>query len=595
MKQLSEVLKKPIVVFVAALIVVRLLPEFGLQFYDEGTDSYYQVAIEGLFTAEPESLPAAWGKWTFISKIHQWLYHLAPDWNWYSIIMLVLTAWCLQLCFAVIVLFLDDGTSWKNNIIKTGLTVILGLLIWENVALIQFTRISQFLCFFGLLVMTMSLQQGKLNWKVFLNGNAAFIVGTMIRLEPGILAFGLLLPLAISNMITHDLKVRKLLPLLVAPIITCFVISYLINNAATESDELTVLHNKFLHNTDGVKYGANELNIASKADSLAYDITLAYFMNDPEHIDQEFSDRIGLQPFMSSKTLTDHITRIEKLQERWNKNLSYLYEHIGLVLLFGLIGIAALIFPSHVKWQFRLAITATIALFIAYYVIISGYMKMDHHVFVPLLFCFSFILILQVGNSGRGRFLQLLIVLLSAVAVVHEFGYMKSQIEQKQRETQIISEYLTKAQQLNKTYMVFDLRAIFRLYTKPFQDLPIHDWTNAISFDNGLIFVLPSYEEKLKEVTVFTELVQNWKFLSERSDETIFLAKGERLERITMYFNQQYNMDMRVTPYSEELSLIHAAKRVNVRHDLGIYVVSAGELSNDQSISKNEGPGNRPL
>lgn len=595
MNQVSEILKKPVVVFIVALLIVRLLPELGLQFYDEGTDSYYQVSIEGLFTAEPESLPAAWGKWTFISKIHQWLYQLCPPWNWYSIIMLALTAWCLQLFVAVILLFLDDGKQWKSRILKTGLMLALGLLIWENVALIQFTRISQFLCFFGLLLMTMSLQLGKLNWKTVLNGNAAFIIGTMIRLEPGILALGLLLPLAISNMITHDLKVRKLIPLLIAPVLTCIVISYLINNAATESDELTVLHNKFLHNTDGVQYGTNELNISTKADSLAYEITFAYFMNDPKHLNQEFSDRIGLKPFMSSKTLTDHVTRVEKFVERWNRNIEYLYEHIGLVILFVLISVAALIFPFKTDFKFRLAVIGTIGLFVAYYVIIAGYMKMDHHVFVPLLFCFCFILILLVGSSSKWKPLQVVLILATAGAITHEFDYLKYHVERKQKETRIMSEYFTRAQQLNKTYMVFDMRAIFRMYTKPFQEIPIQDWSNAASFDNGLIFVLPTYEEKLKKVAGSTDLRENWKFFSERSHETIFLAKGERLKKITAYFNQQYDMDMRVYPYSEELSLFHAANQMDVQHDLGIYVVSEGADSNDQSISRNDGPGNLPL
>jgi hypothetical protein len=589
-----QFLSNPFVIFIAFLLIIRLLPHLGLQYYDEGTDAYYQVAIEGLFTTGPENLPAAWGKWTFVSNIHEMLYHNFTDWNWYSIILLALTAWCLQLFVAVVKDQLSNSTEKSKQLLKIGVFLLLGILIWENIVLIQFTRVAQFLCFFGLLHLVTSLKYHKLNWGKFINGTTAFAVGTMIRLEPGILALGLLLPIILTSILTNQLKIKAVIPILILPIITCGAISYLINNGTTESDRLTVLHNKFLHNTDGVKYEPGELNISNESDSLAYQMTFSYYMNDPKHLNQEFTDRIGLKPFMSSQTLTDHVTRTDKFKERWDKNFEYLLQHSGLVILFLLISFAALSFPEQKKWSFRLGTLGAFLIFIAYYAVITGYMKMDHHVFVPLLFCFCFVMALHIGSVSKFKFLQWLIILVAAGTILHEFDYVKQNVKRKQMETEIIGEYLTTAANLDKTYLVFDMRTIFRLYTKPFQNLPFKDWSNSISFDNGLIFVLPSYKEKLKSVTGSSEIEECWEFLAARSSKTIFLAKGDRLRETISYFNKQYGLDMNVEPFSDELANIHE-KKLSVKHDLGIYIVTSGDNESDQSISKNKGPGNLPL
>jgi hypothetical protein len=589
-----QFLSNPFVIFIAFVLIIRLLPHLGLQYYDEGTDAYYQVAIEGLFTAGPENLPAAWGKWTFVSNIHEMLYHNFPDWNWYSIILLALTAWCLQLFVAVVKDQLSNSTEKSKQLLKLGVFLLLGILIWENIVLIQFTRVAQFLCFFGLLHLVTSLKDNKLNWGKFINGTTAFVVGTMIRLEPGILALGLLLPIILTSILTKQLKIKAVIPILILPIITCGAISYLINNGTTESDRLTVVHNKFLHNTDGVKYEHGELNISNESDSLAYQMTFSYYMNDPKHLNQEFTDRIGLKPFMSSQTLIDHVTRTDKFKERWNNNFEYLQEHFGLVILFLLISFGALLFPEEKTRGFSFGTLGAFFIFVAYYIVITGYMKMDHHVFIPLLFCFSFIMALRIGSVSKLKLLQWLIILLSAGAISHELEYVKRNVNGKKIETAIIDEYLETAVNLNKSYMVFDMRAIFRLYTKPFQELPVKDWSNAISFDNGLIFVMPSYKEKLIAITGSSEIDECWKFVAARSNNTVFLAKGDRLRKTVSYFNQQYGLDMNVKPISRELANIHEQK-ISVQHDLGIYIVTSDDTESDQSISKNNGPGKRPL
>ena len=561
-----------LLLIVLVTLTFRLLPEIGMQFYDEGTDSYYRVAIEGLFTSEAEHLPAAWGKWTFISVLQQQLYQLFPAVSWYSVSLLLTSVWTVMLFVSIARLVWTESRSNTGAWIQASLLGLFGLLYLENIVLIQFTRMAHFLCLFGLVYVILSIRNNKkLSWFVLLNGTAAFVVGAMIRLEPALLSLGLLIPLLIYMYFSKQISLKRVAPTLVAPFIICLVISTLINTATTESDKLTVMHNKFLHNTDGVKYGNDELNIQTKSDSLAYNITHSYFLNDPEYINEEFVNRIGLRAFLSPTTLTDHITDGAKLVSKLQTvGWPYLKEHSGLSLLFLLISLVAVLSANSLI--LRLSSLLVVLIFAGYYVIISGYMKMDHHVFVPLFFSFGFLLTLIIETRINGKFLGVLALVLAVLVSKHEASYLVDQLKYKRIETALIEDYMAKAKGLNSEYNVFGLRSIFRFYTRPFQKNPFSRKDNLVSFEPGLIFVLPTYEQRLINVMGSKDLTECWELLAKHSESTTFMVKYERLETILDYFNQQHGTNLSAVIIDPSWKNVYDNK-LQASHGLGLFKV----------------------
>jgi hypothetical protein len=557
--------------------VIRVLPEIGLQYYDEGTDSYYQCAISGLFTGSPEHLPAAWGKWTFLSHLHQFLYTILPQFNWYSIILLLLTAWTAMLMLDAVRLKWSEQNGKNPWGLERGVLALLTLMFVENLMLIQFTRIATFLCLFGILHILLRLHKTGFAHKwIWLNGLLAFSIGAMIRLEPALLCIGMLLPLMLLWIRKRELPFRSL-GLLLLPLSLSFVISILINTPATQSDRLTVLHNRFLHNTDGVKYRTDQLNIATKTDSLAYSMTFRYFLNDPKHINQEFADRIALKAFMNTQTIGDHIKGVDRfvkrLQQTWS---NYVVIHQGLAAVFLVVAMSVHFRQGVELRKFPWDHLLLTIVYLCYFVVIAGYMKMDHHVFVPLVFSMSLLLLISMGEMKVNRSWTGILLAVAVIGVAHEAMYVSKELKNKRIESRLLESYFSAAAQMDARFIVFDLRSIFRAYMRPFQELGLNPVSKLISIDNGLIFVLPTYGDKLLTVIGSKELEDVWGFLTENQHKVIFLAKGERLKVVCDYFNRQYGLNMEVTPARSGLENVYSNK-LEVKHDLGVFRVRNAE------------------
>lgn len=563
--------------FLVLCAAMRVLPEIGLQYYDQGTDSYYQCAISGLFSGSPEHLPAAWGKWTFLSHIHQFLYTILPQFNWYSIVLLLLTAWTAMLMLDAVRLKWSEQNGKNPWGLERGVLALLTLMFVENLMLIQFTRIATFLCLFGILHILLRLHKvGFAHKWVWLNGLMAFSTGAMIRLEPALLCIGMLLPIMLLWIRKRELPFKSL-GLLFLPLTLSFVISILINTPATQSDRLTVLHNRFLHNTDGVKYRPDQLNIGTETDSLAYSMTFRYFLNDPKHINLEFADRIALNAFMNTQTIGDHIKGVDRFVERLLQTWSnYVLVHQGLVVVFLVVAFSVLFRQGGENREFRTGHLLLTIVYLCYFVVIAGYMKMDHHVFVPLVFSMSLLLLISTGEMRINRSWTGILLAVAVIGVTHEAVYVSKELKNKRIESRLLESYFSTAAEMDARFIVFDLRSIFRAYIRPFQELGLNPGSKLISIDNGLIFVLPTYEDRLLTVTGYTELEDVWGFLTENHDNVIFLAKGERLKEVCDYFNRQYDLNMEVTPARLDMENVYFNK-LEVKHDLGIFRVRTAE------------------
>jgi hypothetical protein len=528
-------------------LLCALLTVTGFQFYEDGMDSIAQTFLSDLLVDGAPVTSFATGKWLLIDRLLIFLGGVFPKVDWYGAVMLLLSGVVAAMLFRVF------GISASANTERTGapfqlLVFGLALLFLENLVLVQYTRVAYFICFLPMVLAFIRLRNGIVPTRVqLLAGGACFIVGALIRMEAAALAIFMMAPLLVfvrpkgMGFISTGIRML-LLPLAVVAGVSALMLY------PSELDDDIRLHNRFLHNADGLRYEPAQLGITDRSDSLAYEVTLSYFMNDPLYINDGLVKRAGIMPMTSAGAIASHFGGFERFGQRVRRYVPhYVDRHWGLLLFVLCCFMYAMMFPNSASDRRSLLL-----LFLSYAVLailIAGYIKIEDRVFNPMVLTWAATALVLCNRDGKaGKAFSSAVALLVTVSVSAEAWVLKSTIAEKRVIERSVNQLMEYVSIDTGQLVVIDAKMMTQLHYAPFRSLSLPEGREYFSIDNGILFLYPGYEARALRLFGTADTGGIMAQLSTYSDSCLLLSSRFRARRVTEYFNIQHGLSLRVKP-----------------------------------------------
>jgi hypothetical protein len=554
-------------VFTGVLAVCFLLTSAGLQFYEDGMDSIAQTFQSDLLVDGPAVTSMATGKWLIIDQALIWLHGISPAMDWYGLAMFLL----MGIIAVFVTRLLRPMTSSANE--ETGpvfwmLSIGIVLLFMENLVLMQYSRVAFFLCMFPMLLMFFQFRNGihPAPFQVII-GTACFAIGALIRMETAALSVFIIAPVLIYSSLSGPRVFFIGSRLLLLPVLITAGVAVLMLWPSELGDSIR-LHNRFLHNADGLRYDPSQLGITDSSDARAYEATLLYFMNDPQFINEDLINRIELMPMSSASAVAKHIAGVERFVERFIHYVPrYVGRHWGL-LLFALACFAfSLMFPATgVKRSGLLMLLATYTLLFG---LIAGYIKIEDRVFNPMVFTIAIAaLLLSERRVRTGVVFSTGVLLVIILAVSAEMRGLGETIQAKRANESATQKMLNGLYPDRNGVLVMDTKLMAQLHNAPFRRITLPEAKEYFSIDNGILFLYPGYHARAIRLfgTVDTGAILS-KLAADKSN--VFVSTRFRAIRIVEYFNLQHGLSL-------EIDLMNAVDGIvdlhsGDRHGLVVY------------------------
>lgn len=528
-------------------LLCALLTVTGFQFYEDGMDSIAQTFLSDMLVDGAPVTPFATGKWLLIDRVLIFLGGVFPKVDWYGVVMFLLSGVVAAMLFRV------HGVSASANTERTGapfqfLVFGVALLFLENLVLMQYTRVAYFICCLPMVLAFIRLRNGIEPTRVqLLAGGACFIVGALIRMEAAALAIFMMAPLLVfvrpkgMGFISTGIR-TLLLPLAVVAGVSALMLY------PSELDDDIRLHNRFLHNADGLRHEPAQLGISNRSDSLAYDVTLSYFMNDPLHINDGLVKRAGIMPMTSAGAIASHLGALERFGQRVRRYVPhYVDRHRGILLFVFCCFMYAMMFPNSASDRRGLLL-----LFLSYAVLailIAGYIKIEDRVFNPMVLTWAVIaLLFSNRDMMAGRGLGFALTLIVMVSVAAEATALSKIIAEKQEGERSVKRLLEHASVQEAGLVVIDTKVMAQLHQSPFRPVSLPKDVEYFSIDNGIMFLYPGYEARALRLFGTIDTGGMMTQLAACKDTCVLVSSKFRAARVTEYFNLQHGLSLRVKP-----------------------------------------------
>ena len=555
--------------FLGVLLFSVAIALSGGQFFEHGSDPSFVAVLKGVFTTSHPRLSNNDGNWILIQYIFRSFYTYYPDQDWYGITLIF--AFSLS-TFILLKIIATPLNKVKNNTLQTILFVILLIMMFENFALLEFTRIAILSSFFGLLLIVTEIKRSGDNEKVNIPrmalGLSSFILGGLIRYQSAMLSFSVVLPLTIVYLYRGYFSLRQLFTYLSWPILFLFLCTTYVGIRWDRAWDKTPDYGGYLISLWDVHSTKKNLKLDSQADSLMYHVVAdLHFVNDPKNLNPVFFEKIKV-PYTDKKIesipelLFNKIDYTSKFNEQ---AYFYMSKHWGWVLLLFCIAFLATFFSTDLgrishRWD-------TIILFIYYsglYIAIAIFLKMEERLFCPLFlsFCVIFTLLAKQVNYKSYKFvlLHFIVLVLSIIALRIEFRDFKKQFSARKNEVLYIKEIFQYIGSRNEKYIFID-QLSDQIYLSPMQKDPLLKDKFYLSIDNYCFFLCPTYHEKMKLITGGNDVCDYLRFCRANSTDCIMISERKRLDEIITYFNYMYDLNLKYKPVGIDLLEIHQGNK----------------------------------
>lgn len=538
------------IILALSFILISVLDYFKLVQYEDGMDSINNIFMSPILQSNRAffEFPSSAGKWVLLGNGIGLLYSLAPIINWYSAATLFLYGAITVLFYSCLRLHLDDSNQNPSFYVFL-LLLFTVLFFFENFAVIQYTRLSYFLCFFGLLNSFLFLLKLQRLTLLSLLGCLFFVIGLLIRFEAALLSAIVLTPYIIYTIRYSDIKIKEALTLVSIPAFATLIVLGIMTLSNGLNEDVR-LYNRFLHNADGNRYKHYELNMDNPKDSAAYAITLTYFMNDPDNINPQFIERIGLCDVKTAGTLLDLLTDTDRFIVKLKRQgLEAIRLNSGLILFCFLAFLSSILTVSN---KMRVLKTVSMLLLWILFFGITGYMKMENRVFSPLFLSASILLIFSLESKRslavNQKILNLALFVLLSVAIYWQYSSVYQGVtELKSRNSEFENE-LKRSSSISSKYLVIDSKAMSSIYGSPMEVLPKKFSKEILAIDNGLLFLFPAYKQKMTAHFGSDKLSGVFNRIQEKPNDFLFIAQQDRMIRLLEYFNHQLQMNLSIQP-----------------------------------------------
>jgi len=566
--------------FLLILALFSLLPLLGFQYYEGNTDPGIVTYFNSIITSKPHALPNVNGNWKLISHLFAELYKVFPHFDWYGFTMILFGSFAAFTFLKILRIHWERLSSSQFGL---GQKVILSgifLLFLENILILEFTRMAYVLSFTGFLMIIYPFFNNPSNVSTnYLMGWGwlAILLGGLVRTSPAILSFIVIIPLLCFFWWKNKIPLALVAKTFSLPILFVILLIALSDIKWNQMDRYTVSYAGYLINVWDVGQ-KDDLQLSSRGDSLTYQVTMMHFMNDFENINPAFFEKIGV-PYTRKKInnlpnlIFNDVRVLKKIRE---EGLHFLERHIGWTIFFVIITIIALWsnFEHGYEWLY---IVAVFIGFLLIYFMIAIFMKMADRIISPMFFSFSTILAFLIPNfekpsqDTKPSFLSLLIVcsVLSVVSI--EASFSGDLVANRKRKVHYHNQFLNKLSSLDKQYQFVGYISSW-FYSKPFQQPHTNPKVTYLSIDNQGFCFVPTYWERMKQVTGGESVEEYWQFMKDHSEETIIVSEKERIEKLVQYFNYQYNVEMKVEPIISDFRKHYNGKARDVK-PVGIFKI----------------------
>lgn len=532
-------------VALAAGAFCATLTATGLLFYEDGMDSIVQTFLSDLLVDGPPVTPLATGKWLLFDRLMICFGGMFPSVDWYGLTMFILSG----VIAALLIRVLGSPQVWNSGRAGAPFTFLAfgtAFLFVENLVLMQYTRVAYFICFLPMLVTFIRLRDGnRMTVMQSLMGLGCFAIGALIRMEAAALAIFMSAPL----LLFARPRGLELLPtgmrLFLFPLAITAGVSALML-CPSELDDSIRLHNRFLHNADGLRFAPADLGITERSDSLAYEVTLNYFMNDPLHINEELVQRAGIMPMTSANAITKHLQGIDRFAQRLHRHVpNYVERHWGLLLFAVCCFLFAMMFPGQGVSRRGLLLLFSSYLLLA--VLIAGYIKVEDRVFNPMVLTWA-ITALALGNRDAkgGKALGLALALAVFVSVGAEALTLRTTVVEKREDERSVNLLLNHISDREAKLVVMDIKLMGQLYQAPFRPIDLPMDRDFFSIDNGILFLYPGYEARTLRLFGTFDTGEIMTQLASCNDSCVLVSTKFRAAMMTDYFNRQHGLSLHV-------------------------------------------------
>jgi hypothetical protein len=563
---------KNVVVFFLTMLVFVLLAMLGVQCYDHASDPAYVAVFKGVYANEPGRLSNNDGQWIGLHYLIHALYTISTDVDWYGFFILL---FCTLIVFLLLQIILR---ARKQGNYPFVILLLLSIVSLENLVLLEFTRIAFMLATTGLALVIYHIKAGSgtvVNRTAVALGLVAFILGCLVRHQAGILSFILLLPVAFIYLVAHYTTIVSVARAFVIPVIFLGALLVFVGIRWDESWDKTPEYGGYMISLWDVDFPKDQLSLNTEADSLIYKIvTGIQFTNDPKHINPDFFRKIGVpytdKKIQSASTIVSN--KVNYRQKFTYVGVGYIMKHPGWSLLLVMVALIAVI-----SWRGNARMQVVVLLLFAGYVLlyflIAVLLKMEERIFCPFVFSCALGLALLINARKEERINQtnMSMLFLLVVLAVLEGVFIYGRYTARKNEAAYILTVLDMLRSRPEKNVFVD-RISDQIYLWPLQKDPLDKRKVYPTLDNYFFFLLPTYNQKMEDITGGTSVIDYVNFAADHSNDCVFVSNSERLTEVLSYFNFMYGTDFKCKAVIPDLRSYHKGNTERLE-PLGFYKI----------------------
>lgn len=553
----------------AALLFHMLCYLFWGMYYGEHTDKFFTAYIDGSFDRGiTKPLFYNYGYYTVISQVMAWFYAVMPSINWYGVISQLLF---VHVTGGLFFIFLTLYRAFKPLRFFLLLSVLSLIPFWGyHVVLYHTTEQATLACGVGAIGLILSFvtpfrqNMGDI-LRVRVYYTLLMVISALIRIEPVLLCSVILVPY-ISLVAFRQIE-RKALLIVAASVVIIIGGAYLmylsgIGPGGEQFREIRV----YTHTIWDFGQEDSHLRLDSAADSVKLEAARRYFISDPYEMNWVFYEKIGvtaLEKSLGSFTgyLKDLNYRLSKAITIWQYLVtSEWVQFAAFSLLF--IGLSLALLYTY-QWRSLLQLLCFQLWFWAMLFGVTIFMKMELRVLSPHitlnLLTLIWLTIYWLSNNYGVKMITRSILLLALL------GFLLTGVWRTQQLNNVAMGYAADdrnirafkkellAEHKDKT-MVFNSIAWQLLYADLFDNNELLGKLNMYAFDNGELFMYPSYKQTMKAWCGSDSLGVVGQYMIDNKEDILIVSSDERMQLIEKYMQTVYQLSFnaqRIFPNSK--------------------------------------------
>ncbi len=542
--------------------LLLLISSLTVPFYFEtGNDVFSKLIASGTFTGVPEGVISSYGSAVLLSDLYAALYRCVPNVPWFDLFNLLFNS--VVVAHAWILL----KPIWAQKQIGLSLLVIaIILLLGQNIILSEPTRIGILLSGTSLMLLFTNSKPDTV-LKVIIQ--LFVIIGFLIRIEAGILAFVLLQMIGFLYAPCRKSFILQNLPLYFAVSLLLIFINIPRNDA--EERYLSIRPYQF---SLWDFYPEHEhLNLENYSDSVKLLTSKQFFLADEQGLSDDFFERIGIVAV--DKTPVYLLNYFQNPVVQKNKFLNYAEVYLEDFLLFIILWLTVFI-TTVVFSRNKIKCIIIFLLGLSSLIALAFFMKMEERLFYPLI-CLNILALItfnlvDVFKSKISLWMSILysfIFLISVIQVVKRTSLFYKEKSIVVKELSAIKDKLKAVP--DSSIVLINLTTLVHWDGRYFEKTLFSNSLRLIPYDNGLMFSQEGTRKLMQKYFDCHEFECVSK-ASLRYENTYFISDSSRLALMERYLSAVYSIDFDV----EKINT-HPMYRATTNQSFELYQVKGSD------------------